>query len=211
MNGYHPPSRRTVCCRPLHRLMKGYALPAALLLLAAGLAGRAGAAELTMTATAIQSSCTVDVSAPSLTFTVKAAEVVGPDGGGLVSPMQKTTVSLKDCGLGKAETQPVVTLSGNHPGSPEITANSSGIPYVFKDSGSSYRYWFVASKTVQTTYVQAQLLADQNEVISGQKGESGKGLSQDVWLGVTCATSTYCAGARPGDLKATLHFTFKYK
>lgn len=201
--------------------LKGGMLSAGLMALSAGPAGAEGVG-LTMTATATQGgACTVDVSPAALDLgSIKASDIVGSGGAPLVSPMQKTTVSLKNCGLGETGVAPVVTISGDHPSSEEISPTSSGRPYLFKTSGNAFRYWIVAASKQISTYDQASLYGDfpagsanaeKSQVITGKGGESGDTRSKDVWLGVTCAAPTYCSSTQSGGLKATFHFTFAYQ
>lgn len=203
--------------RSVAAALKGGVLSAGLLALSGGPAGAAPAVTLTATATQ-GGTCTVDVSPPALSMgNIKASDVVGVGGVGLVSPMKKTTISLKNCnGLGDMTKVPVVRIRGQHPIPPEIKDGSSGIPFLFKDGGNSYRYWFVVTQDQNLkTYDQPRLFGettgDQGMVAFGKAGENGGGLQKDIWLGVTCANASYCTTALPGTLTATINFYFLYQ
>lgn len=130
---------------------------------------------------------------------------------GKVSVTQKVNLKLSSCGLGYAAKRPVVLLSGTHPDTPEVPPGTD-IAMIFKDpadvTNTALGYWVVVGKTDTPEVV--DLYRDGDEVLSDAADTTGNGKESDIYIGVSCMSSSPC-GKQAGSLKANLTFTFKYQ
>lgn len=165
-------------------------------------------ATLTMTATIPQTACTVSLTpaSPLDLGDVDSSKMTTRS----ISSEQKVTLKLTKCGLGNSDTTPQVTLTGLHPAKGKDVGDGD-INYLFRDdtASTSRNYFIVIANKSSPAYTGSDVYKEGDGVYSGSKGESGSGVSKDVYIGATCAT--VCAKALSGSLQATLTFTFAYK
>lgn len=170
--------------------------------------------KLDLSATLIQSPCTININPASAKLEDTSAEAIWDSASTLQPNLTKVELTLSKCGLTQAGTKPVVTVTGKQATDNVKKANE----YMFRGAGTaggdSQQFFIaIANKANPTTWSPDDLIAIGDDITFTGVETSGEGAKKEIWLGVAAGDNarTDRTTARSGSVKAVIELEMKYK